>query len=110
MTLIDVLQRITLHGALPRDTLGLPLMETNCKLFVSKGVLVLSGQDDHATYILNIDEHCNLDEIIASSKSKRLRSIEITAQVYTEEDDAEYTKNVTTREKENKSSILTSLI
>lgn len=110
LTLIDVLQRITLHAALPRDTLGLPLMETNCKLFVSKGVLVLSGQDDHATYILNIDEHCNLDEIIASSKSKRLRSIEITAQVYTEEDDAEYTKNVTTREKENKSSILTSLI
>jgi hypothetical protein len=107
LTLVDVLQRIASPAVLPRDSLGLPLMETNCKLFVSKGVLVVCGQDDVATYILNIDDQLNLEEILASSKTKRQRCIEITAQVYTEEDDAEYAKKV---ESEKKSSLLTSLI
>jgi hypothetical protein len=93
LTLIEILQRITIQTALPKDNLGLPLMRTNGKLCVSKGVLVVCGESDHAAYILNIDEQQKLDEILAAPLDKRSRRpqfIEITAQVFTEEDNVEY--------------------
>jgi hypothetical protein len=94
MTLIEILQRLISHNALPKDTLGLPLMRTTAKLCVSKGVLVVCGESDHATYILNIDAQKSLDEALSmpSGKRKRPQTIEISAQVYTEEDDLEYTQ------------------
>ena len=90
MTLIEVLQRIASSSALPKDNLGLPLMKTNGKLCVSKGVLVVCGDSEYATYILNLEEQKKIDEVIAAwpSSGKRPRFLEITAQIYTEEDDA----------------------
>ena len=93
LTLIEILQRITMQSALPKDNLGLPLMQTNGKLCVSKGVLVVCGESDHAAYILNIDEQQKLDEMLAvplEKRSRRPQFIEIMAQVFTEEDNIEY--------------------
>jgi hypothetical protein len=105
-TLIDVLHRITSSSMLPRDTLGLPLMETNCKLFVSKGVLVLSGDADRATYILNVDD---IDDVLNSSK-KKPKTIEISAQIFSEEDAAEYEAKGLQERKKMKLTPFTSLV
>ncbi len=95
MTMIDVLQRVTNQTMLPKDALGLPLMQTDCKVCVSNGVLVVCGDEaEKATYILNIQDEHKLDEILRSramlNPSKRPNVIEISAQVYTEEDEAEF--------------------
>ena len=83
-TMVDVLQKA--HATiLPRDTLGLPLMQTTCNVCISKGVLVVAGKTPQATYILDID---NLDEIVETSRKRKKAGglIEITAQVFAEED------------------------
>ena len=112
MTVIEILQRITSHNNLPRDTIGLPLMRTNAKLCVSKGVLVVCGETEHATYILNIDDQKSLDDALSlpsTGKRRRPQSVEISAQVYTEEDDAEYKKTTNSKQPE-KTIRLTSLV
>lgn len=92
MTLIEVLQRISSQTALPKDTLGLPLMQTECKLCVSKGVLVVCGEDEHASYILNLENHAKLDELLLGKREgRRVNFVNIAAQVYTEEEDREMT-------------------
>lgn len=93
MTLIEVLQRISSQAALPKDTLGLPLMQTECKLCVSKGVLVVCGEADHASYILNLEDHGKLTEMLA--QTSRLKFVDISAQVYTEEDETVFQKRRT---------------
>jgi hypothetical protein len=92
MTLIEVLQRIASSSVLPKDNLGLPLMKTNGKLCVSKGVLVVCGDSEYATYILNLEDQKKIDEVIAAwpSNGKRPRFLEITAQIYSEEDDTNF--------------------
>lgn len=99
MTLIEVLHRVTAQTLLPKDALGLPLMQTDCRVCVSNGVLVVCGDSaEKATYILNIHDEGKLDEILKSrstlsqqgSQKKRPNFIEISAQVYTEEDEINF--------------------
>ena len=42
-TMIDKLQKATV-AVLPRDTMGLPLMQTSCNVCISRGVLVVPGK------------------------------------------------------------------
>ena len=88
-TLIDVLYRAYVN-ALPRDTMGIPLMKVQANVCVSKGVLVVASKaHQKATYILDID---NLDELMERRQRRKsntklgLDCIEILAQVFDEED------------------------
>jgi hypothetical protein len=85
-TMLDVLARAT-PTTLPRDSLGLPLMQTNAHICVSKGVLVVANQNStQATYILEIND---LDDILArrpKRANKGLDVLQITAQIFEEAD------------------------
>lgn len=85
-TMFDILNRATPTNLL-KDTLGLPLMQTNARICISKGVLVVADQKStQATYILEIN---NLDEILArrpKRSNKGLDVIQITAQIFEESD------------------------
>lgn len=87
-TMLDVLNSAT-PATLPKDTLGLPLMQTNSHICISKGVLVVANQNaTQATYILEIE---NLDEILqhrTRRANKGLDVLEITAQIFEEADAA----------------------
>jgi len=81
-TMLDKLQKAT-AALLPRDTVGLPLMQTTYNVCISRGVLVVSGKSTKATYVLDID---NLDEVIAGASSRRKKGvIQITAQIFDDE-------------------------
>lgn len=117
MTLIELLQRISSPTALPKDALGLPLMQTACKLCVSKGILVVCGEDEHASYILNLENHNRLDELLGKKREERkINFIDFAAQVYTEEEDREIkrkdTETIKPKEaaKKTKMSVFTSLV
>jgi hypothetical protein len=91
-TMLDNLQKAT-AAALPRDTVGLPLMDLTCNVCVSKGVLVVANKrSSQATYVLDIED---LDQILAKRKSKGKKGLdllEITAQIFEEEEEAEAPK------------------
>ena len=77
-TMIDKLQKATV-AVLPRDTMGLPLMQTSCNVCISRGVLVVSGKAAKATYVLDID---NLEELMQKHNKKNGQVIEISAQIF----------------------------
>jgi len=87
-TMIDVLQRANVQN-FPRDSLGLPLMHTNCNVCISKGVLVVNGSSNQANYILDIE---GLDDIIAVQKKRKDRAsnvvmmLQINARIFEEEE------------------------
>ena len=88
-TMIEVLAR-TAQSALPKDTIGLPLMKTNANVTISRGILVVGGKGQtQATYVLDIE---NLEEIMRTRKNKHkkgLDRLEITAQIFEEPDAVE---------------------
>jgi len=84
-TMIDKLQKATV-SVLPKDTVGIPLMQTTYDVCVSKGVLLVSGKSARATYILDID---HLDEIMQKPTTKKAGVVEITAHIFEEGDEEE---------------------
>ena len=51
--LLDAMESVR-PAMLPVDTIGLPLMQVNCNMCISKGILVVTGGSDSASYILDI--------------------------------------------------------
>jgi len=101
-TMIDKLQKATV-SALPRDTVGLPLMQTTHNVYISRGVLLVSGKSAKATYVLDID---NLDEVM---KKDNKGVIEITAHVF-DQDQAKQPKRSSTRSQAGKTAPLSALV
>jgi hypothetical protein len=81
-TMLDKLQKASV-AVLPKDTMGLPLMQTTHNVCVSRGVLVVSGKAAKATYVLDIE---NLDEVMQKKLTKSGEALEITARYFDDEE------------------------
>ena len=81
--LLDALEA-THASQIPVDTVGLPLMKVNCNLFISKGVLVVTGSSSTAKYILDITEE---DGSASVADLTGVRTINLTGDIVREESD-----------------------
>jgi hypothetical protein len=53
----------SLRGAIQPDTVGMPLMETNGSMCVTRGVLVVCPGSECATYVLDIEQQGDLSSV-----------------------------------------------